>query len=126
MLDHLLFNKLKWWSITDDKGNFNSKLIPVSGTIRAGAPVNGGGTTAPRDVDVTITGFLRAGAELNHQEYAGENLSYDVYTIKREPALNTNSVWIPVTSFKKVNWGGKVLLNTVISRIKSLPRLEVA
>lgn len=111
MLDHLLFNKLKWWSITDDKGNFNSKLIPVSGTIRAGAPVNGGGTTAPRDVDVTITGFLRAGAELNHQEYAGENLSYDVYTIKREPALNTNSVWIPVTSFKKVNWGGKRLLS---------------
>ena len=106
MLDHMLLNKLKWFTLTDDKGNFNSRLIPVSGIIRAGAPVNGGGTKAPRDINVTITGFLKAGADLDHKEYGGSNLSYDAYTIKREPALNTQSTWIPVTSFKKVNWGG--------------------
>lgn len=134
MLDHLIFNKLKWFNVTDnaDQVSANGRnyvAIPKQVTIPNGTIVWGDyemrSYQYPINTDTTCnivgkTQFMWAG-NTNPQ-------TVDCYvTLDKIIGGNNDNMtyFIPVSSVKNVKWGGKALLSHVYQWFRSLYRMVV-
>lgn len=104
MLDHILFNRVKWVQLLNSQGTLNRNLIPISGTIKKGARLAMADSVAPSDFNTPIVGFAKAGTHF--KDISDTPIDYDAYIIPpSKDQIGTSSTWIPVTSFKDVVWG---------------------
>ena len=111
MLDHLIFNKLKWFNVTDnaDSVTANGKnyyACPTEVTLVAGAPFSGENEYIVSDLKVKCLGvgsdvyYVGGGNIPFSGTPGGETLQY-FYTTYSDP------ITVPKTSCKNPIWGDK-------------------
>lgn len=64
MLDHMLFDRKKWRSLTDENGNFNASFLPTSGYLPSGSVlIDDNGAVNPgksvQSINFQIVGYDR-------------------------------------------------------------------
>lgn len=124
MLDHLIFNKLKWFNIKDNAETMQANgkkyvAVPTSFTVKRGSYVLNGPTSQVNamvltDTEVDCCGasddvyFFATGILLGSDFTSGQGVSYN----SEHPGV------IRKSDVKNVIWGGKSLLFAVISMVK--------
>ncbi|MBI1701752.1 hypothetical protein QP535_00065 [Lactobacillus crispatus] len=146
MLDHMIFDRLKWFNISDNTDSVtangkNWKAIPKQVVLPQGAKIatfSGDGSALATDAiimlnsDTTanvigkiadcyaVTGVFN-GTGQNTENNATLNLSFDEEYIFDDHRYEVNFVsfgLIRESEVKSINWGGKNLLHTVVSVVK--------
>lgn len=107
MLDHMLFDRKKWKSLTDENGIFNASFLPVSGYLPSGSTlIDDMGNINPgksvQSGNFTIIGYDRKlnsfiTNEFRTQDTYGLGAGNDTYGIYTR---------ILVSQARNLKWGG--------------------
>lgn len=138
-VDHILFNKLKWFNVADnaDSVTANGKnyiALPASFTLPKGTHVSDGdherGMNTSRDCEVTCVGssddfYYFCGKIFT--DWSGLNSELDIGNPKDvENTVIFERPWfIRKSKVTNVKWGGKALLSHVYQWFRSLYRMVV-
>ena len=132
MLDHLIFNKLKWFNVTDnaDQVSANGRnyvAIPKQVTIPSGTSVWGDYEMRSYDYLINTDTTCNIVGKTQFMWAGNTNpKTVDCYVTldKITGAGNDNMTYfIPVSSVKNVKWGGKAFLNAVTSMLRRVVAL---
>ena len=129
MLDHMIFNKLKWWNVDDNAesiqiGNRRFLAMPSEIIIKDGADLSRyddtetalvGGDTTVKVIGVSKNAYIITG----YVHFRGTTNLYSITFDEKAPAI------IYANEVKKVIWGGKALLNALISGLYATIRKKV-
>lgn len=120
MLDHLIFNKLKWWSITDNQDTLQANgknwlAIPKQVTLPRGSNVkadDGTSVTTDQDATLVISGV-------------GQDVYYTNSTVHTDGSsgIYTTRLFnrmIRKNQVKNVIWGGRTYLTHWYQWLKAL------
>lgn len=139
MLDHLIFNKLKWFSIADNADNVkaNNKdyvALPTSFTLPKGTHVSDGdhegGMNISHDCEVTCVGssddfYYFCGKIFT--DWSGLDSELDIGNPKdvENTVVFTRPWFVRKSKVTNVKWGGKALLSHVYQWFRDAFRMVV-
>ena len=130
MLDHMIFNKLKWFNIADnaDSVTANGKKyvsMPKSFTIKKGANLGYLGVNQYESYAYEDTNVTCVGSSNDHYYFIGNVKICDTpgsdYAVPHNFSMNQISSqpgFVSKADTKNVIWGGKNLLHTIASMVE--------
>lgn len=137
--DHLVFNRLKWFNVTDNADNITANgknyiALPASFTLPKGTHVSDGdhegGINTSRDCEVTCVGssddfYYFCGKIFT--DWTGLNSELDIGNPKDvENTIIFERPWfIRKSKVTNVKWGGKVLLSHLYQWFRDAFRMVV-
>lgn len=132
MIDHLIFNKLKWFNVTDnaDQVSANGRnyvAIPKQVTIPSGTSVWADYEMRSYDYSINTDTTCNIVGKTQFMWAGNTNpKTVDCYvTLDKITGVGNDNVtyFIPVSSVKNVKWGGKAFLNAVTSMLRRVVAL---
>lgn len=127
MLDHMIFNKLKWFNVVDnaDQVSANGRnyvAIPKQVTIPGGTSVWGDYEMRSYDYSINTDTTCNIVGKTQFMWAGNTNpKTVDCYvTLDKITGVGNDNMtyFIPVSSVKNVKWGGKKLLHTIASMVE--------
>lgn len=138
-VDHLIFNKLKWFNVTDNADNVQANgknyiALPASFTLPKGTNVSDGdhqgGTNISRDCEVTCVGssndfYYFCGKIFTDWSGLDSELDIDNPKDVENSAVFTRPWFVRKSKVTNVKWGGKALLSHVYQWFRDAFRMVV-